>query len=64
MKNVKNIIKNMITCIILERTMHSNLFIMMKINVSMTRYQVTIWRFHFLNTKNRCRRIITFDFEM
>ena len=40
MMNTKNIIKNMITCIILTRIMCYNPFIMIKMNASMTCYQV------------------------
>ena len=38
MMNAKNIIKNMIMCIILTRIMCYNPFIMMKMSASMTRY--------------------------
>ena len=44
--NEKNYHKNMITCIILEKNIHYNMFIMMEMNTSMTRYQVS----HFAST--------------
>ena len=43
MMNAKNIIKNMITCIILTRIMCYNPFVMMKMKASMTRYHIFLF---------------------
>ena len=43
MMSAKNIIKNMIACIILTRIMCYNSFILMKMNASMIRYHIFLF---------------------